>query len=203
MSKIHLCQICLGTDLFGTLINYNTANGIFNLMRDYELNFVDTADSYRNGDSENMIGKILSNDRSKWVIATKTGNPLHVNDYGPKLNKNRLSFSVDNSLTRLKTDYIDIYYLHTIDPLTTLNETIDTLGSIIKSGKILNWGFSNFYSWQIPEMIRICDSQGVNYPVIAPNHYNLLKKTLKKNIYQLVHILILTFLLMHLLLEVF
>ena len=74
------------------------------------------------GSGKSSIGKILSNERRKWVIATKTGNPLNVNDNSPKLNNKRLNISVNSSLNRLKTDYIDIYYLHRNDPLTTLNE---------------------------------------------------------------------------------
>ena len=176
-SGLKVSPLCFGTMLFGGLTKEKEAARMVDNMRETGVNFLDTADSYMEGESESVVGRLVKRDREEWVIATKAGNRRGPGVHQGGLNRKWLLHAIDLSLERLGTDYVDIYYLHHNDPSTPLDETVAVMGDVIAEGKARYWGFSNYRGWQIAEMVRLCDELGTPHPVIAQPYYNAFKRT--------------------------
>ena len=176
-SGLKVSPLCLGTMLFGGLTSDKEAARIVDSLRETGINFIDTADSYMNGESERVVGPLIKRDREEWVLATKAGNKLGPRIHEGSLSRKWLMYAIDCSLERLDTDYVDIYYLHHDDKSTPLDETVVAMGDIVAEGKARYWGFSNYRGWQIAEMVRLCDELGVVRPIIAQPYYNAFKRT--------------------------
>ncbi|MBT3659912.1 MAG: aldo/keto reductase [Rhodospirillaceae bacterium] len=174
-SGLKVSQLCLGAMNFGGRSTDAAAAKIVGMARDAGVNFIDTAESYAGGKSEEVLSKLIKRDRDSWVLATKLGSKA-IKD-GPNqrgLSRAWMMDAIEGSLTRLKTDYIDIYYLHRADPGTPMEETLGAMGDLIAQGKVRYWGFSNFRAWKIADMVRLADSMGVPRPIIAQPYYSIL-----------------------------
>ena len=176
-SGLTVSPICLGAMMFGDQTDAAEANRIIGCARDRGVNFIDTADSYADGRSEEMVGEAIAGDRSRWVLATKVGGARHPDvPNGDGLGRRWMIQAAECSLKRLKTDWIDVYYLHRDDQRVPLEETLRTLGDLIAQGKIRYWAFSNYSAWRIAEMIRLCDLLGVPRPIAAQPLYNAMTR---------------------------
>jgi aryl-alcohol dehydrogenase-like predicted oxidoreductase len=140
------------------------------------VNFIDTADAYAKGESERIVGKLISGDRDHWVLATKVGNPMGEGPNERGTGRKRLLAAIDQSLDRLGTDFVDIYYLHKDFEDTPLEETIEAMGDIFASGKARYFGISNFRGWRIAEVVRVCGELGVARPVVCQPYYNAMNR---------------------------
>lgn len=148
-------KIIIGGNVFGYSCNYDEAEKIIISGLDLGINQIDTADTYSSGKSEKIIGKIINKNKlkNKIKIYTKVGS---VNCNFTKLNSKKNIYSkIDSSLKRLKIDCIDLYQLHNFDPITPLEETIESLMALKKSGKILDFGVSNFFKSHLLEVDKI------------------------------------------------
>jgi aryl-alcohol dehydrogenase (NADP+) len=172
-SGLRVSTICLGTMEFGGTTNEATARKMLDAARAAQVNFIDTADAYTGGKSEKMVGKLIGKDRADWVLATKVGQQDGTPERKRGLSRKWMMEAIDNSLARLGTDYVDIYYMHHRDRDTPLRESIAAMGDIIASGKALFWGFSNHYGWEVAEIVRLCEQLGVPRPVVSQPMYNL------------------------------
>ncbi|HAA91015.1 MAG TPA: NADP-dependent oxidoreductase [Rhodospirillaceae bacterium] len=181
-SGLKVSQICLGTMNFGDSTDPQGAASILDAAREAGVNFIDTADGYVNGKSEEILGELIKNDRDDWVLATKVGQAAGSDKRKKGLSRKWMMEAVDASLQRLQTDYVDIYYMHHVDWETPLEESVAAMGDIIASGKALHWGFSNHRGWQIGELIRLCDMLGVSRPVICQPHYNAMMRLVETDI---------------------
>ena len=175
-SGLKVSPICLGTMMFGSACDDKTAGRIVNSARKNGVNFIDTADGYSGGNSEKVLGRLLKKDRNNWVIATKIGNRAGPSSFDTRLGKRHMTMGIDESLLRLQTDWVDIWYLHKEDPTTPLAETVATMGSIIASGKVLYWGISNYRSWRIAEIVRLCEHMAVPKPIVCQPYYNAMNR---------------------------
>ena len=140
------------------------------------VNFIDTADQYNDGRSEEVTGRAVARDRDRWVIATKVCNPMGSGPNERGLSRKWLLQAADASLKRLGTDYIDIYYLHKEDHSTPLEESVRALGDLARQGKIRYFGLSNYRSWRIAEICAIADRLGVARPVVSQPYYNAVNR---------------------------
>jgi aryl-alcohol dehydrogenase-like predicted oxidoreductase len=172
-SGLRVSRICLGTMDFGDGMDIDTATRVIDAAREAKVNFIDTADAYNGGKAETMLGKLLAKDRDQWVIATKVGQQDGPPHRKQGLSRRWMMQAIDASLTRLGTDYVDIYYMHHRDRDTPLIESVEAMRDIVASGKATYWGFSNHYGWEIGEIIRLCDKTGAPRPVIAQPMYNI------------------------------
>ena len=170
-------ELCLGTMMFGGQTDAETAGRIVASARDAGVNFIDTADQYNAGESERIVGGLIAADRDDWVLATKVGNPMGEGPNLGGLGRKWMLRALDLSLARLGTDYVDLWYLHLDDRRTPLDEVVRTLGDVIAAGKVRYWGFSNFFGWQIGEMVRLADAAGVPWPVACQPLYNAMNRT--------------------------
>jgi aryl-alcohol dehydrogenase-like predicted oxidoreductase len=175
-SGLHVSSICLGTMMFGDQTDEATSKRIIDKAADEGVNFIDTADVYGKGASEEVVGRSLAGKRDAWVLATKVANSMGDDPNRGGLGRKWIMRACEESLTRLGTDYIDIYYLHKEDLGTPLEETVSAIGDLMKSGKVRHFGLSNHRSWRVAEVARICDSMGVDRPIVSQPYYNALNR---------------------------
>src|SRR6266567_3465188 len=144
--------------------------------RDGGVNFIDTADAYNQGRSEEITGRGIAAERDKWVLATKLANPMGegVNERG--LSRKWVMQAADASLKRLGTDYLDIYYLHKEDHDTPLEETARAMGDLVRLGKIRYFGVSNYRAWRVAEICGLCDRLGIDRPIVSQPYYNAMNR---------------------------
>ncbi len=181
-SGLAVSPLCLGTMMFGHRTEEAEAARIVDAAREAGVNFVDTADSYANGDSERMLGRLIARDRDDWVLATKVGNPMGPGPNDRGAGRKRLLRAIDQSLARLGTDYVDVYYLHRDFEDIPLEETVAAMGDIVAAGKARFFGVSNFLGWRIAEVVRVCDALGVARPVACQPYYSALNRQVEREI---------------------
>ncbi len=141
------------------------------------LTWFDTANVYNEGDSEKILGRALAADRAKCLLATKVG-LARTAGKAEGLRPEHVLRAIDESLARLGTDHVDLYYLHAPDHATPLAETLDAVAELLKSGKTHAWGMSNFASWQVLDAMNLADARGFARPVVAQQIYNALIRQL-------------------------
>jgi aryl-alcohol dehydrogenase-like predicted oxidoreductase len=176
-SGLEVSVLCLGTMMFGDRTDAATAKKIIASAWDAGVNFIDTADVYANGASERIIGQAIAENRMRWILATKVGNIMTKKPHDGGLSRRWIMQACDDSLKRLATDYIDVYYLHKDDFDTPLEETVDAIGDLIRAGKIRYFGVSNYRGWRIAEVVGLCAELGVPQPVVCQPYYNLFNRT--------------------------
>ena len=175
-SGLKISPICLGTMMFGGPTDEATSTRIVAKAREAGVNFIDTADAYNGGNSEQVVGRAISNSRHNWVLATKLANPMGDDPNRGGLSRRWVLQAADESLKRLGTDYIDIYYLHKEDHSTPLQETVRAMGELIRQGKVRYFGVSNYRAWRVAEICNICDRLGIDRPVVSQPYYNAMNR---------------------------
>jgi aryl-alcohol dehydrogenase-like predicted oxidoreductase len=176
-SGLEVSIICLGTMMFGDRTDAMTAQKMIASALDAGVNFIDTADVYAQGASEKIVGPAIAGNRSRWILATKVGNAMTAKPHDGGLSRRWIVQACEGSLKRLATDYIDIYYLHRDDLDTPLEETVQAIGDLIRTGKIRYFGLSNYRGWRIAELVGLCSELGVPRPVVCQPYYNLFNRT--------------------------
>ncbi len=169
-------RVCLGTMTFGGQLNEQESIKVIKHALDSGINFFDTADIYTGGQSEIITGKGLKGCRENVVLASKVGGRSGQGPNGSGLSRKHIISSVEQSLKRLDTDYIDIYYMHFPDPNTPLEETMETMNSLVKSGKVRYIGMSNFAAWKMMDALSICDKRGWVGPSVTESVYNIITR---------------------------
>ncbi len=171
-SGLRVSPLCLGTMTFGGATPEEEAGRIVAKAADAGANFIDTADIYNDGRSEEIVGRAIRGRRHHWVLATKVGNPRGPGPNERGLSRAWIARAIDESLRRLGTDHVDIYYLHREDPGTPLDETVRILADLVRQGKIRHVGVSNHKSWRLAELVRLSREAGIDPPVVAQPYYN-------------------------------
>ena len=175
-SGLRVSPLCLGTMLFGAQTSEATARRMLDLARAAGVNFIDTADQYVHGRSEEIVGKLVAKDRADWVIATKVGTVWSERPNESGTGRAWIMRQVEASLARLGTDYIDIYYTHVDDQGTPVEETVRAMGDLIGAGKVRHFGISNYRGWRIALIAEACDRLGVPRPVVCQPYYNAMNR---------------------------
>ncbi len=175
-SGMKVSPICLGTMMFGGQTEKGESERIIAHARDNGVNFIDTADVYVQGKSEEVVGAAIKAERNRWVLATKVAQPIGPNATDRGLSRRHLMQAVEASLRRLQTDHIDLYYIHRVDPDTTWEQTIQAFGDLIRQGKVREWALSNVRAWHIPHVWHLCRQLGTPAPVALQPYYNLMNR---------------------------
>ncbi len=175
-SGISVSRLCLGTMLFGAATDAPTSNRIIARAFDAGINFIDTADGYNAGKTEEIVGAAIASRRSDWVLATKIANPMGKGRNQRGLSRKWIMDAADASLRRLGTDFVDILYLHKEDHTTPLEITVRAMGDLVRAGKIRHFGVSNYRSWRIAEICNLCDRLGIDRPVVSQPYYNAMNR---------------------------
>ena len=179
-SGLRVSLVGLGCNNFGMRLDLEQTRAVVDRAFDLGITLFDTADMYGGrGGSETQLGKILGHRRKDIVLASKFG--MAMSDDGTKIGASRryIMSAVEDSLRRLKTDWIDLYQLHQPDPLTPLDETMQALDDLVTQGKIRYIGCSNLPSWQVVESQWISKSLGLNRFVSCQDEYNILNRNVE------------------------
>ncbi|WP_144148586.1 aldo/keto reductase [Paraburkholderia sp. BCC1884] len=176
-SALKVSPLCLGAMMFGGETDEATSKRIIDKAFEQGVNFIDTADVYHTGRSEEIVGRAIADRRDDWVVATKFGFPggEGVNRQGQS--RKWIIQSVEASLKRLGTDYIDILYFHRALADAPLEEGVRAIGDLIRQGKVRYFGVSNFRAWRIAEVAHLADQLGIDRPVASEPLYNLVDRT--------------------------
>jgi aryl-alcohol dehydrogenase (NADP+) len=180
---VKVSRICMGCMTYGSkrwrewVLEEEEGRPFLRRALEHGINFFDTADAYSLGRSEEILGKALEDfgpGRDKVVIATKVFHPMGDDPNRRGLSRKHIRHSIDGSLLRLRTDYVDLYQIHRFDPLTPIEETLEALNDVVRSGKALYVGASSMYAWQFERMLCAAERRGWSRFVTMQNHYNLL-----------------------------
>ncbi len=175
-SGLKVSPLCLGTMMFGGATDEATARRIIAKAGEDGVNFIDTADVYNEGRSEEIVGRTIASTRDDWILATKLANPMGSGPNARGLSRKWVMQAAEASLKRLGTDYIDIYYLHKEDHSTPLAETVRAMADLIRQGKVRYFGVSNYRSWRIAEICNLCDQFGIDRPAVSQPYYNAMNR---------------------------
>jgi len=173
---VSVSPLCYGTMSFGGDADEKTSLEMYGLCRDRGINFFDCANVYQNGRAEEILGKCMKNHREEVVITSKAFFPMSegINDRGAS--RRNLRLSLEKSLKRLNTEYVDIYFIHCFDDAASLEETFYTLDCFVREGKVLYTGVSNFAAWQIMKAQSLNILKGWNRIQCLEPMYSLLKR---------------------------
>jgi len=179
--------LCLGTMTFGTQWGWgnqeNDARAIFNRYLEANGNFVDVADGYQGGQSEEMLGKFIAERslRDQVVLATKfTFNPTRGNPNAGGNGRKNIYRALEGSLKRLRTDYLDLYWLHVWDRVTPVEEVVSTLNDLVRAGKIRYYGFSDTPAWYVARGQTLAEKEGKERIAALQLEYSLIERNIER-----------------------
>lgn len=176
-SGLKVSLLGLGTNSFGSRADKATSIRLIHRALDAGVALLDTANGYSGGQSEMIVGEALDGRRERAVIATKAGLPVGDGPYARGTSRRHLLQQVEQSLSRLKTDYIDLFYVHTFDEETPLEETVRTLDDMVRQGKVRYIGASNYTVLELTRALGIADVHGWERFVALQPSYSLLDRT--------------------------
>ena len=181
-SGLKVSRLWLGTMMFGDRTDEAEAARIVAASREAGLNAIDTADVYAGGESERITGRLIQAERAHWVLATKLANATGDGPNDRGLSRRHMLAAVDASLQRLRTDWIDLLYLHRDDDGTPMEETAATMARLIDDGKVRYWGVSNFRGWRIARLVETCRALRVPPPIACQPPYNAMSRGIETEV---------------------
>jgi aryl-alcohol dehydrogenase-like predicted oxidoreductase len=181
-SGLKVSGIGLGANEFGRRADESTSIAVVSRALDLGVNFIDTADLYSSGRSEEFVGKAIKGKRTQVVVATKFGNPTGEGPNDKGASRNHIMVAVEASLRRLQTDYIDLYQVHKPDPTTPIEETLRALDDLLRAGKVRYIGCSNFAAWQVCEALWTSRVHRLSSFVTVQARYNILERQVESEI---------------------
>jgi aryl-alcohol dehydrogenase-like predicted oxidoreductase len=186
---VKVSRICFGCMSYGTpppgprrpgsndwSLNEEQSQPYFKQAMDLGINFFDTANVYATGDSERVVGRWLKANakREDVVLATKVNGQMREGPNGQGLSRKEIYFELDESLKRLETDYVDLYWIHRWDKSTPIEETLETLNDVVMAGKVRYIAASSMWAWQFSKALYTSDSHGWARFIAMQPHYNLI-----------------------------
>ena len=186
-SGLRVSPLCLGTMTFGTEWGWGAEENVSRSLLDGYLeaggNFIDTADGYTGGQSEEMLGKFIAERglRDRVVLATKftfNGDPANPNAGGN--GRKNIHRALEGSLRRLQTDCIDLYWLHAWDTITPVEEVVGTLNDLVRQGKILHYGFSDTPAWYVARAQTLAEKEGKERLIALQLEYSLVERNIER-----------------------
>jgi aryl-alcohol dehydrogenase (NADP+) len=180
---LKISRLCLGTMTYGSsrwrpwVLDEDASRPLIKQALEAGITFFDTADMYSLGASEEVLGRALKDfgpGRDRVVVATKVFYPVGDDPNQGGLSRKHIMHAIDDSLRRLGTDYVDLYYIHRFDEETPIEETLEALNEVVRAGKALYLGASSMAAWQFAKMLDAADRRGWSRFAVMQNHYNLI-----------------------------
>ena len=179
-TDLKISRLCFGTMTFGKPVDQQTATAMVAQCIDAGINFFDTANIYQTGVSEEMTGNALAGKRDRVILASKVRGKMSDAPGDSGLSKRAMRKGIEDSLRRLKTDYLDLYYLHQPDHDTPIEETLETMDALVHEGKVRYPATSNYSGWQIVEMIKLAEQKAYKPAYVSQPMYNLLARGIEQ-----------------------
>jgi aryl-alcohol dehydrogenase-like predicted oxidoreductase len=182
-SGVRVSVIGLGTNRFGSkTLPLDQVNRIIDAALDLGINFIDTADSYVGGKSEEMLGQALKGKRSRFIVATKFFFPTGDGPNDRGTSRHHMMDTLEESLRRLQSDHIDLYYIHRWDEDTPIEETLRALDDAVRMGKLRYVGCSAFAGWQLAHANLFAQVRGWSPPIVVQCAYNMLQRDAEREV---------------------
>ncbi len=181
-SGLKVSEICLGTMTFGRTADQSEAERMVNVALERGVNFFDTADGYSSGESEIMLGKALKGKRRNAVVATKFFNPMGTGPNDSGMSRLHIMNAIEDSLRRLGTEYVDLYYIHHVDVQTPLEEMLRALDDLVHQGKVRYIACSNYQAWRLSEALWISDTKNLARFVAYQSQYSLVVRDIEQEL---------------------
>jgi 1-deoxyxylulose-5-phosphate synthase len=186
---IQVSRLCLGTGTFGKQTDEKTSHAILDRAAEAGINFIDTADGYPMGGelelagrTEEIVGQWLKGKRNQFIIATKAAMPMGPSSWDQGSSRKHLLDAIDGSLRRLGTEYVDLYQLHFDDPATPLEESLEALDTIVRSGKARYVGVSNFLAYRLARAVFRAETLRLTRPISLQPRYSLLFRQIEREL---------------------
>jgi 1-deoxyxylulose-5-phosphate synthase len=186
-TNLRVSRVCLGTMTFGAQTDEATALAMVNLCLDQGINFFDTANVYNAGGSESILGRALKGRRDRVVLASKAAGKMGPDPDQAGLSRAAITRAVDESLQRLQTDYLDLYYLHWPDYTVPFEESLETVGQLVREGKVRHIAVSNFAAWQVVRLLWLADRKQLPAVQVIQPMYNLLARGIEPELLPMCH----------------
>ncbi len=179
-TDLAVSRICFGTMTFGAQTDEASARRILERCFEAGVNFIDTANIYNKGASEQMLGRLLQGRRGEVVLASKVRGKMGDGPDETGLSRWAVLKAIEDSLRRLRTDYLDLYYLHQPDYDVPLEETLETMDRLVRQGKVRYPASSNYSGWQVTHMLWIAEKNGYKPARVTQPMYNLLARGIEQ-----------------------
>ena len=179
-TDLKVSRVCCGSMTFGRPVDQPTANRMVDRCIEAGINFFDSANAYQHGGAERILGEALKGKRYKVILSTKVHHKMGDGPDEAGLSRRAIFRAIDESLKRLQTDYLDVYYLHEPDYEVPIEETLDAMNALIQQGKIRYMAHSNYASWQVVEMHWIAEKNNYPAPVLAQPMYSLVARGIEQ-----------------------
>lgn len=176
-SGLKVPKLALGTMMFGGPTDEATSHRIIRKAKDAGFTFIDTADAYQKGATEEVVGRAIKADRDDFVLATKFANPVGEGPNRQGISRKWVIEAVEGSLRRLDTDYIDILYFHRAIFDAPLGEAVRAVADLVRAGKVRYFAVSNFRGWRVAEVAHLADQLGIDRPIASQPLYNIVDRT--------------------------
>ena len=174
---IRVSRLCFGTMSFGGDADEKTSAEMFRRCRDAGINFFDCANIYSQGRAEEILGRLIRDCRDELVITSKVFAPMGDDPATKGLGRSNIMRHVEDSLRRLGTDRLDVYFCHQFDPEAPIEETLRAMDELVRQGKVVRPGISNWAAWQIAKALGLCERLDLARPQVLQPMYNLAKRT--------------------------
>ena len=174
---MRVSRLCFGTMSFGGDADEEMSAKMFRRCREAGINFFDCANIYSKGKAEEVLGRLIGDCRDELVITSKVGFPMADGSVGPGLSRRTIMMAIEDSLTRLNTDRLDIYFCHRFDPAPCIDESLRAMDDLIRQGKVIYAGLSNWAAWQTARAIGRAEVLGLAGVHVIQPMYNLAKRT--------------------------
>ena len=179
-TDLTVSRACYGTMTFGKQSDQALSTRIVDRCLDSGINFFDTANMYSTGVAETMLGNALKGRRDRVVLASKVKFKMGDGPDDEGLSRAAMLKAIDLSLSRLQTDYLDLYYLHAPDWNTPIEESLETMDRLVRAGKVRYPAISNYAAWQACRILWLCEKNGYRPPAISQPMYNLLARGIEQ-----------------------
>ena len=173
---VQVSELCLGTMTFGKEADRQTSAAIYRRCREAGITFFDCADVYSSGGAERILGDLITGERDRLIITTKVGGSMGAGPNREGLSRRHILQGCEESLQRLNTDWIDVYFAHRFDLLVPIEESLHAFDMLVQQGKVRYIGVSNWAAWQIAKALGVCALKGTQPIRVIQPMYNLVKR---------------------------
>ena len=179
---LQVSPLTLGTMTFGAQTDAQAARSMVDLCLERGVNFLDTANVYNTGRTEEILGEIIAGRRDRFLLASKVGVKMGDGPLEQGLSPAAIRAGIEGSLRRLKTDYLDLYYLHQPDYSTPLAHSLAVMDELVRAGKVRFVAASNYASWQLAQMLWLADKNGWQSVQVVQPMYNLVARGIEQEL---------------------